>query len=96
MQLEIITPEHKVFEGEAVAAQFPGKDGLFQVLDNHAAIISVLKQGEVKIDLANSFKKTEESNEQIAVDAKNDKVIRFALKGGVVEVSDNKVIVLAD
>jgi F-type H+-transporting ATPase subunit epsilon len=49
MHLEIITPDSKVFEGEASSVQFPGTDGLFEVLDNHAAMISALGQGEVRI-----------------------------------------------
>ena len=36
MNLEILTPEKKVFEGEVVSATFPGADGSFQVLNNHA------------------------------------------------------------
>ena len=53
MQLEIITPEAKIFEGEAEAVQFPGLDGSFQVLNGHAAIISALSKGDVKVDLTN-------------------------------------------
>ena len=54
MQLDIITPEKKIFTGEVDAVQFPGKDGLFQVLKGHAPIISALAAGIVKIDLTNS------------------------------------------
>ena len=46
MHLEIITPESKIFSGEAEAVQFPGIDGLFQVLNNHAPIISALGKTE--------------------------------------------------
>jgi len=48
MHLEIITPEKKIFEGEVNIATFPGSDGSFQVLNNHAPIISLLKQGVVE------------------------------------------------
>ena len=51
MQLEIITPESNLFSGEVVAVQLPGKDGLFQVLNNHAPIISALTKGTIKVDL---------------------------------------------
>ena len=47
MHLEIITPDRKVFEGEVTAAQFPGADGSFEVLDNHAPLIAALQAGEV-------------------------------------------------
>ena len=48
MQLEILTPEKKIFEGEVTIATFPGADGSFQVMDNHAPLISLLKEGEVE------------------------------------------------
>jgi F-type H+-transporting ATPase subunit epsilon len=48
MHLEILTPEKKVFEGEVTIVTFPGADGSFQVLDHHAPLISLLKQGTVE------------------------------------------------
>lgn len=50
MQLDILTPEGKVFSGEVNAVQLPGIDGLFQILNNHAPLISALSPGKVKID----------------------------------------------
>ena len=96
MQLEIITPEAQVFSGEAEAVQFPGLDGSFQVLNGHAPIISALSKGEVKVDLASAFESTEKVNTKIAIDASNKKVIRFSIHGGVVEMLNDKVIVLAE
>ena len=49
MYLEIITPEKTLFKGEVDSVFFPGSSGDFQVLNNHAPIVSSLKQGEVKI-----------------------------------------------
>lgn len=48
MQLEITTPEKKIFEGEVVSATFPGEDGLFQILNGHAPLVSLLKAGIVE------------------------------------------------
>ena len=45
MLLEIITPENKLFEGEVTSVKFPGTDGEFVVLNNHAPIISTLTKG---------------------------------------------------
>ena len=47
MFLEIITPDRHVFDGEVTSATFPGSSGSFQVLRNHAPIISALDKGEV-------------------------------------------------
>ncbi len=48
MYLEIITPEKKIFEGEVTLATFPGADGSFQILNNHAPLVSLLKAGVVE------------------------------------------------
>ena len=95
MQLEIITPETLVFKGEATAVQFPGLDGSFQVLNNHAPIISGLSAGSIKVDLAEAFKVTAKTNPNITAE-NNGKIIHVAIKGCVVEMQNNKIIVLAE
>ena len=77
MKLEIITPDKKIYEGEVKSAVFPGSEGSFGVLDNHAPMIATLKPGNVEITESNNQKQ------------------QFAVKGGVVEVLRNKVVVLA-
>jgi F-type H+-transporting ATPase subunit epsilon len=47
MYLEIVTPDKKVFSGEVVSATFPGTKGSFQVLTNHAPLISTLAKGKI-------------------------------------------------
>ncbi len=47
MHFEIVTPEKKVFEGEVSIITFPGSDGSFQVMNNHAPLIGLLKDGLV-------------------------------------------------
>lgn len=49
MNLEILTPDKKVFSGEATSVTVPGTQGSFTVLNNHAPIISTLEAGEVKV-----------------------------------------------
>lgn len=96
MHIEIITPEKKMFEGEANAVRFPGIDGAFQVLNNHASIISALTKGKIKIDLANNDKDYDEFSGLYETDSSNSRVIRITIKGGVMEMQNNSVIVLAD
>jgi F-type H+-transporting ATPase subunit epsilon len=96
MHLEIITPEKKIFSGEATAVQFPGLDGSFQVLNDHAPIISSLSEGDVKVDLPSNYEASNKENDLLSVDSSNSKVIRVKIKGGVVEMQNNKVIVLAE
>ena len=49
MNLEILTPEKKLFSGDVFGIQLPGVVGLFEVLDRHAPLVSALKQGRVKV-----------------------------------------------
>ena len=49
MYLEIITPIKKLFSGEVSLVQVPGKKGSFEILNNHAPIISTLEKGAIKV-----------------------------------------------
>ncbi len=49
MTLEILTPEKKIFSGEVYGVQLPGIDGMFEVLEKHAPIVSALKTGQLKV-----------------------------------------------
>jgi F-type H+-transporting ATPase subunit epsilon len=49
MLLEILTPEKKLFSGEVQGVQLPGIEGLFEVLDKHAPLVSALGVGKVKV-----------------------------------------------
>lgn len=56
MNLELITPDQKLFTGQADRVQMPGIDGMFEVLDRHAPLISALKGGRVKITIGKTIK----------------------------------------
>lgn len=81
MYLEIITPDENVFEGEVDSAVFPGSDGSFQILNDHAPLISSIGKGDVKI-----IKTVEKKKEEI----------HYGIDGGVVQVLNNKILVLAE
>jgi len=53
MKLEIITPDKKVYSGQVKLVQLPGISGLFEILNNHAPIISTLVKGKIKIEEEN-------------------------------------------
>ncbi|WP_194774190.1 ATP synthase F1 subunit epsilon [Pararhodonellum marinum] len=77
MHLEIVTPDKKVFQGEVTEASFPGANGSFQVLKNHAPLVSALSKGAISYT-------TKDGRFNLVVD------------GGVVEVKDDHIIVLAE
>lgn len=49
MKLTIADPDQTIFEGEAKLIQLPGTDGSFEVLENHAPVIALLKKGNVRV-----------------------------------------------
>ena len=49
MNLEILTPERKIYSGDVYGIQLPGVTGLFEVLERHAPLVSALKPGRIKI-----------------------------------------------
>ncbi|HLN72668.1 MAG: ATP synthase F1 subunit epsilon [Methylococcaceae bacterium] len=49
MLLEIITPDKKVYSGQVRLVQLPGTKGSFEILKNHAPIISTLEKGRIKV-----------------------------------------------
>ncbi|HZM12846.1 MAG TPA: ATP synthase F1 subunit epsilon [Bacteroidales bacterium] len=50
MKIEIITPDSRIYSGDILSVRVPGKKGSFQVLKDHAPIISTLDQGPVIIE----------------------------------------------
>ena len=57
MNLEILTPEKKLFSGEVYGVQMPGINGSFEVLEKHAPLVSALRAGRIKVlkDKQNHF-----------------------------------------
>lgn len=92
MYLEIVSPEATLFAGEVTSVTVPGVNGEFQMLNNHAPIVSLLQQGQVKID--GNITIEEEYESKFSKDSKGKTVL--SITSGTVEMKDNKVIVLAD
>ena len=72
-------------------------DGSFQILNNHAPIISALAEGKVKVNLTAPYE-VEEGKENPLIEQKGSdkKEIFVSIKGGVIELNNNKAIVLAE
>ena len=78
MVLEIVTPDKKIYSGEVKLIQAPGTDGSFEILNNHASMITTLDSGTVKVI-------EEDDTEKL-----------FEIDKGVIEVNNNKIILLAE
>jgi F-type H+-transporting ATPase subunit epsilon len=77
LHVEVVTAEGELYNGEATLVEAPGADGQLGILPHHAALITFLKPGELRIELG---------------DAEEP----FYVSGGFLEVSNNRVTVLAD
>jgi len=92
MYLEIVTPEAVLFSGEVTSVAVPGVDGEFQMLDNHAPIVSILGQGNVKV--YGEMKLEEEVADKFSKGENGATIL--PINSGAIEMKENKVIVLAD
>ena len=93
MTLEIVSPEAKLYSGEVTSVTVPGVDGEFQMLNHHAAIVSILVKGTIKVD-AKIFLATKEGDSKFVVGV--DKKHHLAIESGTLEMNDNKIIILVD
>ena len=94
MILEIVSPEAKLFSGEITSISVPGVDGRFQMLNNHAPIVSLLQKGTINITTAQNFELNAETASLFT--KVNDQNYTLEINSGTLELKDNKVIVLVD
>lgn len=92
MYLEIVSPEATLFAGEVTSVAVPGVNGEFQMLENHAPIVSLLQSGKVVFQGNITI---EEAFENKFSKGNNGETV-LNINSGTIEMKDNKVIVLAD
>ena len=92
MYLEIVSPEATLFSGEVTSIYVPGVNGDFEMLNNHAPIVSLLKEGVVKI--SGNIELDEAVQDRFTKGDKGTTLLK--INSGTLEMKDNKVIVLAD
>jgi F-type H+-transporting ATPase subunit epsilon len=92
MYLEIVSPEATLFGGDVESVAVPGINGEFEMLNNHAPIVSLLKEGHVKI--YGDIQLDEEVEDKFTKGEKRGTWL--AINSGTIELKDNKIVVLAD
>ena len=80
MNLEILTPERKLFSGDVYGVQLPGVEGSFELLERHAPLVAALKAGRVKVLKDRSY----------------SPLAFFEIQSGFVEVLNNSVTILVE
>jgi F-type H+-transporting ATPase subunit epsilon len=81
MYLEILTPEKKLFQGEVNSVKLPGVSGAFELLENHAPIISALGEGVIELKQGNNI--TRVTIEDGFIECLNNKVVVLVGNGAV-------------
>jgi len=89
MFVEIVSPEKTLFTGDVSSVHLPGSEGSFQILNNHAPIVSTLKDGLIKL-------KGKFDNESENLNIINSNEASLEIQSGVVEMKKNKLIILVD
>jgi F-type H+-transporting ATPase subunit epsilon len=92
MQLEIVSPEARLFSGEVNSVTVPGALGSFQILNNHAPVVSTLVKGRVKIQ--GDLQLETEALEHFKKEDQN--TYFFDINSGAIEMRNNKIILLTD
>jgi F-type H+-transporting ATPase subunit epsilon len=96
MNITVLTPDKQVFKGAITSVKVPGTNGQFQILKNHAPIVSSLEAGEVFIVTAASgeYRYYDTESGAIKTDDQPGRTIKFAVSGGFIEVLNNEVSLL--
>ena len=92
MFLEIVTPESSIFQGDVETVTVPGVDGEFQMLNNHAPIVSLLQEGKVKF--SGDISIDEAFQNKFTEGVKNS--FELLINSGTIELKENKIIILVD
>jgi F-type H+-transporting ATPase subunit epsilon len=77
MQLDILTPDKALFSGQITSIILPGSKGQFEILNNHAAIVSSLEKGTIKVKTADGKAEMFEVNGGV-VEAMDNKIVVLA------------------
>ena len=91
MELQIVSPEAELFSGEVESVTIPGKSGTFQILNNHAPIVSTLVSGSVIIK--GNLKLNKDQKEKFIQEGSQT---ILQIQSGTIELNANKVILLVD
>jgi len=95
MDISVLTPDQEVFEGKIDSVKVPGVQGEFQVLENHAPIVSALQEGQVTIiTSAGEHRYYDEESGSIQTDNQAGKAVSFHIQSGFLEVLKNEVSLL--
>ena len=95
MTISVLTPDRTIFTGTVTKVALPGADGSFQLLDNHAPLVSSLTAGRITMQTgAGEYRYYDEESNGMKKEATPGRNLTFSIDRGFVEVLNNEVNVL--
>ncbi len=95
MKISVLTPEREIFQGTVTSVKVPGTLGEFQILNNHAPIVSSLEPGVIHVVTAQGeYRYFDEESGEIKTAQEPGKTLDFKISGGFVEVLNNEISLL--
>lgn len=95
MKISVLTPEREIFQGTVTSVKVPGTLGEFQILNNHAPIVSSLEPGVIHVVTAQGeYRYFDEESGEIKTAQEPGKALDFKISGGFVEVLNNEISLL--
>lgn len=95
MNIAVLTPDRELFKGTITSVKVPGVKGEFQILNNHAPIVSSLESGKVEIvTAAGKYSYYDMASKSTANGSEAGRTVTFQISGGFVEVLNNEIALL--
>jgi F-type H+-transporting ATPase subunit epsilon len=95
MKIAVLTPDREIFHGDITSVKVPGVKGEFQVLNNHAPIVSALSAGKVEIvTAAGEYQYYDTKAGERASGSGAGNKVAFTIEGGFIEVLNNDIALL--
>ncbi|MEM6770057.1 MAG: F0F1 ATP synthase subunit epsilon [Bacteroidota bacterium] len=94
MTISILTPDHTIFTGAIKSIILPGVEGSFQLLENHAPLVSALSAGKVTLQTGGEFSFYNEESKSMSEAQGGAREMTFTIDKGFVEVLNNEVNLL--
>lgn len=95
MNITVLTPDKEIFKGSITSVKVPGTQGEFQILNNHAPIVSSLENGKITIVTGRGeYRYYDNEKGQIETNQEPGRSLEFTINGGFVEVLQDEVSLL--
>ena len=95
MKISVLTPDRTIFTGNVTSVSLPGTDGSFQLLDNHAPLVSSLTRGRiVMVTGTGEYSFYDENSSGMKKESTPGRSLTFSIDRGFVEVLNNEVNLL--